>query len=206
MGDMCVSFDDVKKGFVPMLKAMDKASNDDRKVCRSEMPDVSEENFVAFVNTIRIKPATKEVLMLELPEMLEISKNVSISEGEITVGLFKKVMGKYRPKGHNAKELQAILDDPSKEGSSLEYVSLIDARKFVNRLSQLTGRHFRIQTMNEWYNFHNFFSGENWTWTETKWETHHKGDYALMGDYEINPMKQPDRRYPQFSIRIVEDK
>jgi hypothetical protein len=45
----------------------------------------------------------------------------------------------------------------------------LDAREFAKRLSNLTGRKFRVQTEKDWLAARDRLSGKNWTWTETKY-------------------------------------
>jgi len=145
-----------------------------------------------------------DVSMIEIPEMINISDKVSIMRGEVTVKLFKQVMGDYTPTGHNADKLIAVLNDPSKEGEILTYLSLLDGREFAKRLSALAGRKFRVQTEAEWLQGGGSLIGVNFTWTETR------GNYKtfvlrnlVFGDRDKN---NPENRYSNSALRLVEDK
>ena len=143
-----------------------------------------------------------DVSMIEIPEMIDISDKVSIMKGEVTVKLFKQVMGDYTPTGHNADKLIAVLNDPSKEGKSLIYVSLLDGREFAKRLSTLSGRKFRVQKEAEWVQARVRLSGKNWTWTEALF-TDRTSILRLPDDFgRANPM----RRFRNIALRLVEDK
>jgi hypothetical protein len=63
-----------------------------------------------------------------------------IGETEVTQGLWKAVMGEELPLG------QEIMGD----NYPVAYVTMVDCRRFVERLTELTGRHFRIPTEAEW--------------------------------------------------------
>lgn len=83
---------------------------------------------------------------ITIPEMFDVNDNVRIIRPEVTVGLFKRVIEGCEITGHNAKKLRSILADPARESEALTYVSLLDARKFAERLGSLTDRKFRVQT------------------------------------------------------------
>jgi len=127
--------------------------------------------------------------------------------GEITVGLFRQVMEGYEIKGHNAENLLAILADPAQESKPLTYVSLLDAREFAARLSNSTGREFRVQTEDEWLAGKGRLQGIKWTWTETKYS-----DSAFVlrrlssGDRsgDRNSSRPGDRYGSCSGIRLVE--
>lgn len=204
MGDICISLSAVKSGFLPAAEALNR--NGDDKVCKSENPKISYADFEAFVNIVKITPKVKVVPAIKIPEMVVVSKKLSIMKGEVTAGLFKLVMKGYKITGHNAKELQSILDDPSKTGKVLTYVSLEDAREFAKRLSDLTGRQFRVQTEEEWKQAREQLSGNNWTWTETKYE-------ELSGSFVVRHLDGngrnrnfPERRFNYYAVRLVEDR
>ena len=139
-----------------------------------------------------------------IPKMIEISDKISIMKDEVTVGLFKQVMDGYEITGHNAEELQAVLADSSQAGKALTYVSLLDSREFAKRLSDLTGRKFRIQTEEEWLTARDRLSGDNWTWTEPKYGEstfvlRHLSLVFRISDY-------PGPRYSSFAFRLVEER
>lgn len=140
---------------------------------------------------------------IKIPEMVVLSDKVSIMEGEVTVGLFRQVMEGYEITGHNAEELKAILADPSRGGEALTYVSLLDAREFASRLSDLTGRKFRVQTEEEWESARDSLSGDHWTWTETK---NDQSTFVLRRlDYDNRRNFNPENRYSDHAVRLVED-
>ena len=62
-----------------------------------------------------------------------------IGETEVTCGLWMAVMG-------SLPQLQPIYPDDY----PIAYITLADCRQFVERLSELTGRHFRLPTEAEW--------------------------------------------------------
>ena len=145
-----------------------------------------------------------DVSMIEIPEMIGLSNKVSIMRGEVTVKLFKQVMGDYTPTGHNADKLIAVLNDPSKEGEILTYLSLLDGREFAKRLSTLTGRKFRVQTEAEWLQAQDRLLGNNWTWTETKYD---ENTFVLRYKYcDSRFSNNPENRCGSYALRLVEDK
>ena len=145
-----------------------------------------------------------DVSMIEIPEMIDISDKVSIMKGEVTVKLFKQVMGDYTPTGHNADKLIAILDDPSKEGEILTYVSLLDGREVAKRLSALTGRKFRVQKETNFLQALAHLLGNNWTWTETKYD---ENTFVLRYKYcDSRFSNNPENRCGSYALRLVEDK
>src|SRR3989339_444332 len=185
-----------------------------RKVISFHVPEIVERKDVQLLFTKAIKSGglhavlltlskqKTDVSMIEIPEMINISDKVSIMRGEVTVKLFKQVMGDYTPTGHNADKLIAVLNDPSKEGKSLIYVSLLDGREFAKRLSTLSGRKFRVQKEAEWVQARVRLSGKNWTWTEALF-TDRTSILRLPDDFgRANPM----RRFRNIALRLVEDK
>ena len=145
-----------------------------------------------------------DVSMIEIPEMINISDKVSIMRGEVTVKLFKQVMGDYTPTGHNADKLIAVLNDPSKEGEILTYLSLLDGREFAKRLSALAGRKFRVQTEAEWEQGRGSLVGANFTWTETKHSDEVFALRSLFRGYRGGDL--PENRFGDNALRLVEDK
>jgi formylglycine-generating enzyme required for sulfatase activity len=135
--------------------------------------------------------------------MFDISDKVRIMKGEVTIGLFRQVMEGYEIKGHNADELRAILTDPAQESKPLTYVSLLDAREFAARLSNLTGRKFRVQTEDEWLAARDKLTGKNWTWTETKYSDSSFVLRHLSND--DRDIDHPEDRYDCNAVRLVED-
>ncbi|MBI5700289.1 hypothetical protein HZC34_00370 [Candidatus Saganbacteria bacterium] len=106
--------------------------------------------------------------------------------------------------GHNAAQLKAVLDNPSKAGDALTYVSLLDSRKFAERLSAQTGRTFMVQTEDEWLKAKNKLSGNNWTWTESKY---FDDTYVLRHLFNYNRNnRNPEDRYDNDAVRLVEDR
>lgn len=142
-------------------------------------------------------------LAIEVPEMLNLSDKLSIMMGEATVGLFKQVMAGYEITGHNADRLKAILADPKQAGNALTYVSLNDAREFAKRLSDLTGRKFRVQTEAEWLQAKDKLTGANHTWTETSYSDNTFVLRRLGIDFRYVII--PVSRYSNGAVRLVED-
>ncbi len=162
--------------------------------------------------------AVSQASEIIVPEMIDIPgmSGTAIMEGEVTVGLFKvglfkRVMGGYKITGHNADKLQEILDDPSLTENALTYVSLLDAREFAARLSEKTGRKFRVQTEEEWLRAKDQLLGDNFTWTETETKSdsasYNSGSYVLrrLGIAKCD-LNYPVNRYSYYAIRLVEDK
>ncbi|MFA6170291.1 MAG: hypothetical protein WCW67_07680 [Candidatus Margulisiibacteriota bacterium] len=85
---------------------------------------------------------------LALPEMFDVSDQLRIMTSAVTVGLFKQVMEGYLIVGQNAALLRAELSEPAKAANRL-VANLLDAREFAKRLSELTGRRFRVPTNQE---------------------------------------------------------
>ncbi|OGC16989.1 hypothetical protein A2282_06280 [candidate division WOR-1 bacterium RIFOXYA12_FULL_36_13] len=113
-------------------------------------------------------------------------------------------MGDYTPTGHNADKLIAILDDPSKEGEILTYVSLLDGREVAKRLSALTGRKFRVQKETNFLQALAHLLGNNWTWTETKYD---ENTFVLRYKYcDSRFSNNPENRCGSYALRLVEDK
>jgi hypothetical protein len=140
---------------------------------------------------------------IEIPEMITLSGGKKIMKNEVTVGLFKQVMAGYEITGHNAGELKALLADPAKAGEALVYVSLNDAREFAKRLSEQTGRRFRVQTEAEWQEGRAQLSGNNWTWTETPYD---ENTFVVRRRGDVNrSLRDPDFRYSISAVRLVED-
>ncbi|MEA3494014.1 MAG: SUMF1/EgtB/PvdO family nonheme iron enzyme [Candidatus Margulisiibacteriota bacterium] len=109
---------------------------------------------------------------IEVPETIEISKNLGIMEHELTVGQLRQFVEEsgYKIEGHNAEKLRAVLDDPSQAGKAVTFVHLHDGKAFAKWLSEKTGRKFRLPTEPEWEQGQakGQLSGENWVWTETE--------------------------------------
>ncbi|MBI5700452.1 SUMF1/EgtB/PvdO family nonheme iron enzyme [Candidatus Saganbacteria bacterium] len=147
--------------------------------------------------------ALRGTRQIALPEMIALSQKLSIMKPEVTVGLFKQVMKGYEIIGHNADKLKALIDEPKAAETALTYVRLLDAREFAKWLSAQTGRKFRVQTENEWSKARDQLSGNNWTWTETKYS----GDtYVLRhlgSDYR--DFNGPEDRCSSDAVRLVED-
>jgi len=143
---------------------------------------------------------------LAISEMIDIPgmPGKRIMVGEVTRKFFGEVMEGYEIKGHNAGELRAILTDPAQENKPLTYVSLLDAREFAARISNSTGRKFRVQTEDEWLAARGKLTGDNWTWTETKYSDSSFVLRRLGDDYRGS--HDPERRYLNRAVRLVEDK
>ncbi len=143
---------------------------------------------------------------IELPEMIVLTPmRLSIMKYEVTVGLFRKVMEKYVAEGRDAYNLQAILNGAMSADYTMVYVNLFDAREFAKRLSNQTGRNFRIQTEDEWLEAKAIgqIFGCNWTWTATP----HSGNTFILrhlsGDFYHH--HSPEHRSDHMAIRLVED-
>ncbi len=81
-------------------------------------------------------------------------------------------------------------------------MSLLDAREFASRLSEQTGRKYRVQTEAEWKQARDQLSGNNWTWTENKYG---EGTFVLRhlnNDNRNN--NNPENRYNNNAVRLVE--
>ncbi|MFA6418999.1 MAG: SUMF1/EgtB/PvdO family nonheme iron enzyme [Candidatus Margulisiibacteriota bacterium] len=115
-----------------------------------------------------IPPAAAGQPQIALPEMVPISDGLMIMKYEVTVSLFKRVMAGYSFEGAWSKELRKILADPEKEGGTLTWASLDDAVEFARKLSDLTGRQFRLPTEEEWEAVTDDLFGSNWEWTMTQ--------------------------------------
>ena len=147
--------------------------------------------------------ATPRHSQIEIPEMIRLSDEVSIMKGEVTVGLFKQVMKGYEITGDKAEQLKGHLAKPAKAGAALVFVSLHDAREFAKRLSELTGRKFRVQTEDEWEQGKAQLSGDNWTWTSDEIES--SGKFVLRNIRSADPGgNYPEFRFPNSAIRLVE--
>ncbi len=154
------------------------------------------EKLALTINGLRASQIT-------IPGMIDISDKVRIMKGEVPVGLFGQVMEGYEIKGHNADKLRAILADPAQENSALTFVNLFDAREFAARLSNLTGRKFRVQTEDEWLAGKGRLQGNNWTWTETKYSD---SSFVLRHLSLVNRSNDfPEYRYSLNAVRLVED-
>lgn len=143
---------------------------------------------------------------VDIPEMIDIPgmSGKAIMRAEITVGFFKQVMEGYEITGHKADELQSLLADSQRAKDALVYVNLHDVRDFAKRLSDLTGRKFRVITEDEWLAARDKLSGENWTWTETPYD---KQAFVLRRLANGNRVSSyPEFRYDNFAARLVEDK
>jgi Sulfatase-modifying factor enzyme 1 len=149
---------------------------------------------------------TPESKSITTPKMVTISDRLKIMKSEVTVGLFNQVMNGFEFTGNNADNLKLTLNDPSQAKSSITYVSLVDAREFAGRLSNLTGRKFRVQTEKEWLTAKDRkygLLGNNWTWTETRYGTRGYFLHSLDNTRRMN--YEPETRLRMFSIRLVED-
>ncbi|MFA5887072.1 MAG: hypothetical protein WC863_04885 [Patescibacteria group bacterium] len=149
--------------------------------------------------------ATPRHPQIEIPEMVALSGGRKIMKGEVSVGLFNQVMEGYKITGHNADALKALLDDPAKAGEALVYVNLHDAREFAKRLSDQTGRKFRIQTEAEWKEGRALLSGVNWTWTTDETEKN-SGRFVLRFlSHDDRDLSNPENRFLNDAVRLVED-
>lgn len=183
--------------------------------CHAAIQQGGAKALVKLPGNLGYAPAADRLQLLEIgsaarspqigiPEMIAISDKLSIMKGEVTVGLFKQVMQGCEITGYNAEELQAILADPSQEREALTCLNLDDAREFANRLSEQTSRKFRVQTEEEWLAARGQLSGNNWTWTETKYDENTFVLRRLGGD--SRSYGYPGSRYSGGAVRLVEDK
>lgn len=147
--------------------------------------------------------AYPDILMLFNVELINLSPKLNIMKREVTVDLFRQVMRGYEITGHKTDELKAALADSSKAREAVVLVSLNDAREFAIRLSQQTGRKFRVQTEAEWLQAKNQLSGRAWEWTKTEYS---KNLYILrslsLADWDVS---DPACRWDFTTIRLVED-
>ena len=160
-----------------------------------------------FGSAIRlVEDRSEPAIQIAIPETIYIPESSSrIMKGEVSVGLFKQVMQGYEFTGDKADKLKAILADPTKENESVVFVNLLDAREFARRLTDLTGRIFRVQTDKEWIAAKDQLIGHNWTWTETKRDDE---KYIVRHQYlGFDIYAQPDKRCEAyaFAFRLVED-
>ncbi len=156
-----------------------------------------------------IKKITAAVLSraseIEIPKMMDIPgmSGKAIMRGEVPVGLFRRIMEGYEITGHNAEYLRAILADPARKSNALTYVSLLDGRVFATRLSEQTGRKFRVQTEEEWLAAGNQLSRDNWTLTETP---HSSSTFVLRRLFNDGRYgSDPEFRSGGTALRLVED-
>ncbi|MFA5892904.1 MAG: hypothetical protein WC903_02950 [Candidatus Margulisiibacteriota bacterium] len=158
---------------------------------------------------------TTQPPQIELPEMVAVSDKLRIMEGEVTVGLFKQVMQGYEFKEFYNKAYADSFKDAlaSIEGNVLSVASLFDAREFAKRLSEQTGRKFRVMTTPEWNRAcgrcHRIFENRlysNWTDTEVS-----RGVYLIAEKYDGGRLDRdprvasPEARFINCSIILVED-
>ncbi|MDD5593342.1 MAG: SUMF1/EgtB/PvdO family nonheme iron enzyme [Candidatus Margulisbacteria bacterium] len=155
-------------------------------------------------------PASQPKIVI--PEMIDMG-NYRIMKGEVTVGLFKQVMQGYTfIIGGNVSKFSALLDDPSQESKALTYVTLSEAIEFAKRLSDLTGRRFRLQTEEEWLQAKDRLSGDNRTWTTTTETDETDGGSGIESFYVLCSLRDgrsfsniSDHRRSDKAIRLVED-
>lgn len=141
---------------------------------------------------------------LDKIEWIDIGSGKRIMRGEVTVSLFKEIMEGYEIKGHNADKLKAYLADSSKTDAALGFASLKDAREFAKRLSEQTGRQFKVQTEAEWLAAEDSLAGTNLTWTETEIEKG-SGYYLLRRLNDLNQHRDFSMNRYFYAIRLVED-
>ncbi len=139
---------------------------------------------------------------LDKIEWIDLGGRSRIMKSEVTIGLFNQVMEGYKITGHNAEKLKALLARPAQESDALTYVSLLDAREFAKRLSDLTGRRFRIPANEEWSITMDRLSGDNYTWTEKK---SNDQMFILRHLFSSHYFSNPEHRLLSFAIRLVED-
>ena len=139
------------------------------------------------------------------PVMIDVSNKYAIMKGEVTVGLFRWVMEGYEPTGPDADKVRVILADQTQNNVALTHVNLLEAREFAKRLSEQTGRKFRVPTEGEWEFAKNQLQlkGGNCTWTES--QESRKG-YVVCRLLYGKDIVHPRVRYHRMAIRLVEDK
>ncbi|MBI5699427.1 hypothetical protein HZC35_03840 [Candidatus Saganbacteria bacterium] len=156
-----------------------------------------------FKDQLRSKPKNT------LPKMLAISDKVAIMEGEVTAGLFRRIMQGYEITGDGADDLRAMLNDPSRAAEPLTYTSLMDGRALARRFSKHTGRRFRVMARGDWdlaldNKVRQKMSGYHWNWAEEE-SSPGSGFYQLYSLAGGSKTSLPDFRYPDSAIRLVED-
>jgi hypothetical protein len=153
--------------------------------------------------------ADASVARIEFPRMITMSNGRSITEDEITFGLFRDVMRGYKFTGNRAETLSLFLDIPTVLERSMVLVNLFDAREFVGRLSKLVdlapGEILRLPKDYE-VNTTPGLKGElNHTWTESPYSD--SGSFILA--HILNSVRSKvavaGTREPNFSIRVVRE-
>jgi hypothetical protein len=145
-----------------------------------------------------------DISKIEIREMIDVSEKLRIMKGELTVGQFRQFVDEtgYEIEGHNAEKLIKFLESADAE-DSLTYVSLLDGRAYAKWLSEKTGRKFRVQTEEEFLQAKDQLSGNNWTWTETKYS---EDTFVLrLLDFDSRNDLSPEDRYSVYAVRLVED-
>ena len=86
MGEMCISLNEVKPKFRKKLTALDKKPRD-KRVCKSEVSGVSESDFEAFINSMRIDPLMeiegKKIHKSQLDGLTQLAGDVGVTLEEI---------------------------------------------------------------------------------------------------------------------------
>ncbi|MFC1568101.1 hypothetical protein ACFL37_00195 [Candidatus Margulisiibacteriota bacterium] len=140
-------------------------------------------------------------------EMLYLSDKVAIMKGLVSVELFKQVMEGYEFRGDDAPKLKAVLTHPEKAGEAVTWASILDAFEFAKRMSQRTGRKFRLPTEAEKKKADKLSIGYdgyhalNNTWSDAVSRFFIKGDARLERDEDL-----VNWRFSHTAIRLVEDK
>lgn len=86
---------------------------------------------------------------IKIPEMIDIASNLSIMKYEVTFGFYNQIMNGVIADGPYEVPLRKHLADPLRSETTLFPVSLFDARTFAEKLSEQTGRRFRVPTKDE---------------------------------------------------------
>jgi len=137
-----------------------------------------------------------------LPVMIVVSSKVRVMGTAVTAALFNQVMEGYQANGHRADDLNEILNSPSKAGKILTYISLFDAVKFAKRLSEKTGRNFRVPTEDEYLAARRELSGDHCVWTRTRFS---RETYILRDrNSDRRWIELPYARHANYVVYLVE--
>lgn len=87
----------------------------------------------------------KPSLKLEIVKVVKYNGQDRFGKVQISVGLFKQIMGDYKLQSSNVSEFQAVLDDPSRREEGLtEHAEPVDVKAFVDKLCEVTGEQFAV--------------------------------------------------------------
>ena len=171
-----------------------------------------------------IPPDSKLVFAeLRLPEMIDMGNGTLLfMRDRVTAGLFRQVMEDYEPKGPGADLLIGILDGKHLiDGEHVGSVNYFDTQEFASRLSRLTGRLFRIPTIEEFMAFRKKMTdqmgrkhweqyrgnnGNTYFWTS---HTRDNGGNYRLGSPGADPSncyyRPAGHRTRNYCIQLVED-